>query len=61
LWAIVARKTPYLIIPSTGAPLDAETWDDAYREMVCTWGILESLTWTVVPLTADLERQYRRE
>jgi hypothetical protein len=53
LWAVVWANDTSKIVEETGAPFDD------VLEPIRTYGAVSLLGWCVVPLTEELERQYR--
>ena len=68
LYAVVHQNDPQRIVSVTGAPFDAESQEAAEKEVCLTYTKyvregahlwLRDAGWLVVPLTEELEKQYR--
>lgn len=59
LFAVVHRAHPNHIVDWTGAPFEGESVNDAEKEVAKTYGYTFLLNVKVVPMTPELEKQYK--
>jgi hypothetical protein len=69
LWAVVYINEPTKVVRGTEAPFEGDRIEDAEKEVALTYDMITTMSdreyitdrgWKLVPLTLELEEQYRQ-